>query len=181
MNAFILMVALLALVAALFAAARRRATPAVAVPPCDLAWAFELEPVAALFSPAEARFHAALTPVAAELGLLVFPKIGLNDLFKDRPGAPRGQYNRYAQLHVDFLLVTRDGHKPVAGIELDGASHRAARQAARDEKKDAVFAGAGLPLLRFFNEVLPGPAELRQKLEDGTGHAATQVEAAPGR
>lgn len=119
-----------------------------------------------IFSAAEAKFYGELAAAAAGLGLQVFPKVGLNDVFKDRSGAPRGQYNRYAQMHVDFLLVAGDGFRPVAGVELDGESHQGARQQKRDEKKAAVFKAAGVPLLRFYNQVAVGQAELRQKLED---------------
>lgn len=132
---------------------------------------FLLDARPCIFSAAEAKFFSELAPVAAELGLLVMPKVGLNDVFKDRAGAPKGQYYRYAQMHVDFLLVARDGHRPVAGVELDGDSHQGKRQQGRDEKKASVFKAAGLPLLRFYNHVAVGPADLRQKLEDALGLA----------
>lgn len=130
---------------------------------------FRLEARPYFFSMAENKFYGELAAAAGELGLLAFPKVGLNDVFKDKPGAPKGQYNRYAQMHVDFLLVSKKDYQPVAGIELDGASHQGERQQARDQKKNAVFKAAGLPLLRFINHATITPAELRQKLEDGIG------------
>ncbi|MNK77982.1 hypothetical protein D3C87_976000 [compost metagenome] len=124
------------------------------------------------FFAAENRFFATLVPVAQALDLVVFPKVGLNDIFKDRKGADRGQYNRYAQMHVDYLLVTRKDFKPVVGIELDGSSHQGEKQKARDQKKAAVFKAAGLPLVRFFNLDKFSESEVRTKLEDVVGAKA---------
>lgn len=133
---------------------------------------FSLEAKPYFFSVAENKFYGELATAAGELGFLIFPKVGLNDVFKDKPGAPKGQYNRYAQMHVDFLLVSKKDYRPVAGIELDGASHQGQRQMARDQKKNAVFKAAGLPLVRFINHSTITPAELRQKLEDVMGLSA---------
>lgn len=133
---------------------------------------FRLEAKPYFFSVAENKFYGELATAAGDLGLLVFPKVGLNDVFKDRPGAPKGQYNRYAQMHVDFLLVSKKDYRPVAGIELDGASHQGERQQARDQKKNAVFKAAGLPLVRFINHATIPPHELRQKLQDTISPAA---------
>ncbi len=130
---------------------------------------FLLEAKPYFFTPAENKFYGELVATADDMGLLVFPKVGLNDFLKDKPGAAKGQYNRYAQLHIDFLLVSKQEYRPVAGIELDGASHQGTRQQARDQKKNAAFKAAGLPLLRFINHTTITPAQLRQKLEDGTG------------
>ena len=121
------------------------------------------------FTTAENRFFTALVPVAQALDLVVFPKVGLNDIFKDRKGADRGQYNRYAQMHVDYLLVTRKDFKPVVGIELDGSSHQGEKQQARDQKKADVFRAARLPLVRLFNQDKFTETEIRTKLENVLG------------
>ena len=90
-------------------------------------------------------------------------------MFKGKKGADKGQYNRYAQMHVDYLLVTAKDFRPVAGVELDGKSHESERQADRDGRKNEVFKAAGLPLLRFTNGVDPSPESLRQRIEDAVG------------
>lgn len=51
--------------------------------------------------------------------------------------------------HVDFLLCEPETLKPLLVIELDDASHLKPEAQAADRFKDAVFAGAGLPLLRL--------------------------------
>jgi hypothetical protein len=121
------------------------------------------------FSQAENRFYTELSPVAQALDLCVFPKVGLNDIFKDRKEAKPGQGSRYGQMHVDFLLVTRKDYKPVLGIELDGSSHQAAKQQERDQKKSAVFRAARIPLLRFNNSDKATEREIRAKLEEALG------------
>lgn len=123
------------------------------------------------FTKPENAFYAALAPLAQELDLLVFPKVGLNDIFHDTPGAEPGQYNRYTQMHVDYLLVTRQDYRPVAGIELSGASHERERQRTRDAKKDAVFRAARLPLLKFTNGA--HEKEIRHQLEMALGRQAS--------
>ena len=51
--------------------------------------------------------------------------------------------------HVDFLLCEPYTLKPLLVIELDDHSHLKPEAQAADRFKDAVFAGAGLPLLRL--------------------------------
>lgn len=112
---------------------------------------FKVAVVPRFFTRAEHAFYTDLLGIAAEFQLVVFPKVGLKDLFLDRPGARRGQFFRYAQLHVDFLLVRPADYEPVLGIELDGESHLSEVQRVRDHKKNNVFKAAGLPLVRFQN------------------------------
>lgn len=133
------------------------------------AFTFRLEAKPYFFSMAENRFYAALVSAAQALDLVVFPKVGLNDVFKDSKDAEKGQYNRYAQMHVDYLLVTQKDYKPVAGVELDGASHQGEKQQVRDQKKAAAFKAAKLPLLRFYNQEKVNEVDLRTKLGDVLG------------
>ena len=130
---------------------------------------FRLDTKPYFFSMAENKFYTALIASAETLGLVVFPKVGLNDIFKDAKDAENGQYNRYAQMHVDYLLVTQKEYKPVAGIELDGSSHQGKRQQERDQKKASVFKAAKLPLLRFYNQESFNETEIRSKLQDVIG------------
>lgn len=121
------------------------------------------------FEKAERTFYRELMSVAGQLGIEAFPKVGLNDVFEDRPGAEPGQYARYSQQHVDFLLVSRQTGRIVAGIELDGPSHRKEKQQANDRKKVAVFKAANIPLLRFYNREHFDAGEIKGKLEDVLG------------
>jgi very-short-patch-repair endonuclease len=140
---------------------------------------FRLETKPYFFSVADNKFYTALIASAESLDLAVFPKVGLNDIFKDAKDAEKSQYNRYAQMHIDYLLVTRHDFKPVAGIELDGSSHQGKKQQERDQKKTAVFKAAKLPLLRFYNQDQYQEADIRSKLEDLLGtHTGTQAKRA---
>lgn len=130
---------------------------------------FKLDAKAYFFTKAEGTFYPELVKAAAELGFLVFPKVGLCDLFVDKKGADRSQFRRYAQMHVDYLLVRESTYAPVAGIELNGASHLAEKQQANDRKKKAVFAAAGLPLLTFYNQPSYSAWEVQTKLQDVLG------------
>ena len=53
--------------------------------------------------------------------------------------------------HIDFLIYNKITKRPVLAIEVDGYKYHKAgsRQAARDEKKNAVLAKCGLELLRL--------------------------------
>ncbi|HEY9723676.1 MAG TPA: DUF2726 domain-containing protein [Oscillatoriaceae cyanobacterium] len=137
-----------------------------AVRPSRRVAAFKVDAKPFFFSLAENNFYGMLTEACRSLDLVVFPKVGLNDIFRDKYGADRGQYFRYAQMHVDFLLVSKEDYRPVAGIELDGTSHDTAKQQARDEKKNQVFKAAGLPLMRFYNAVPQTSESIRTKVED---------------
>jgi very-short-patch-repair endonuclease len=80
---------------------------------------------------------------------VVCVKVGLGDLFyvtdKDNKTAHR---NRIDRKHVDFLLCDPATMRPLAGVELDDASHGRKDRQARDLLVEEVFAAAGLPLLR---------------------------------
>jgi hypothetical protein len=56
--------------------------------------------------------------------------------------------NRIQSKHVDFVLCTRNGVRPVLAIELDDASHDAPKRVARDDFLRKAMAAAGLPLLQ---------------------------------
>jgi|GEM_PF-3650799 len=130
---------------------------------------FRLDAKAYFFSRAEGAFYPKLVEATTDLELLVFPKVGLCDIFVDKKGADRGQYGRYAQKHVDYLLVRRRDSMPVAGIELNGPSHQEEGQQANDRTKKAVFAAAGLPLLTFYNQPSYSAREIQTRLQDILG------------
>jgi very-short-patch-repair endonuclease len=102
------------------------------------------------FSRAENAFFSKLHLAAVQRDLFVMSKVRLLDIFDSTKGTG-SQSNYYGQKHVDFLILTRDDYRPVAGIELDGQSHQSDRQKKSDEVKDSVFKSAGLPLFRLSN------------------------------
>ncbi|BCQ30087.1 hypothetical protein NK8_82780 (plasmid) [Caballeronia sp. NK8] len=49
----------------------------------------------------------------------------------------------------DFVLYFKVGKTPLRVIEVDGASHNTAEQAARDALKNSILAKSGLAILRL--------------------------------
>ncbi|MNK87734.1 hypothetical protein D3C87_1076750 [compost metagenome] len=130
---------------------------------------YRLDAKSYFFSRAEGAFYPKLVEAATDLELLVFPKVGLCDIFVDKKGVEPGQRLRYAQKHVDYLLVRRRDFMPVAGIELNGPSHQEESQQANDRTKKAVFSAAGLPLLTFYNQPSYSAREIQTRLQDILG------------
>jgi hypothetical protein len=84
-----------------------------------------------LLTPAERSLYGALKACTGDQ-LNVFVKVRLADVFRPSKGASgsewRSAQNKVDRKHVDFLLCRADDLAPVAGIELDDASHRRARR-----------------------------------------------------
>lgn len=79
----------------------------------------------------------------------VFPKVRLSDvLFVSRSDESLALFNRINQKHLDFLICSREGMRPVLGVELDDSSHWRQDRRERDEFVDQAFEAAGLRLAR---------------------------------
>ena len=99
-------------------------------------------------SPAEASFCHVLSSVVKDQAVVCL-KVRLGDVFFVAKTEKRQAYaNRISAKHVDFLLCDSKTMKPLAGIELDDASHNRADREERDEFVEKVFQAAGLPLVR---------------------------------
>lgn len=100
---------------------------------------------------AEYRFYRTLTQVVGE-NVRICPKVGLKDIFDVSTDAAKGNYHAYfnkiSQRHVDFLLCSGDGLKPLLAVELDDSSHNRADRKERDRFVERLFRDAGVPLLR---------------------------------
>jgi very-short-patch-repair endonuclease len=115
-------------------------------------------------SPAELSFYHVLLAAAGQT-LTVCPKVNLSDvLFVSRPDQYQAARNRIDRKHVDFLLCDRRTMRPLAGIELDDASHAREDRQARDAFVQEVFAAANLPLLRFPVQRTYDPNEVAARL-----------------
>ncbi len=98
-------------------------------------------------SPAELTFYRALSTAVGDSAMIA-PKVNLGDLFFVlNPKENNAFRGRISQKHLDFLLCDPQTLRPLAGIELDDASHRRADRQARDAFVDEVFRAAGLPLI----------------------------------
>ena len=129
-------------------------------------------------SAAELSFYRALS-AAVGTQAHICPKVNLADIFfVVKPNENQGARGRISQKHVDFLLCDSQSMKPLAGIELDDSSHARADRQDRDALVDAVFAAAGLPLLRIPAAASYSPADLALKVATHLS-GTTAAEAAP--
>lgn len=103
----------------------------------------------AFLTPAELSFYLVLRQVVGDR-LVVLSKVGLWDIFYvARPNENPGARGHISQKHVDFLVCDPKTMQPVAGIELDDASHEKPHRRVRDAEVELVFETAELPLFRF--------------------------------
>lgn len=114
------------------------------------------------FTKPEQTFFNTLTTVTNNQAVTILAKVRLSDLVEDLPNAPKSQYNRYAQLHIDFLLIHPTSSALILAIELDGPSHTNPTQTNRDLKKNELLETINVPLLRFTSQ--PSADQLRQAL-----------------
>jgi hypothetical protein len=74
---------------------------------------------------------------------MVFPKVRLADIFfVARPNENMSYINRVAQRHLDFLVCDATSLRPLAGIELDDASHARPQRQDSDRFLNEVFSSA---------------------------------------
>lgn len=114
-------------------------------------------------TPAERSFFGVLQS-AVDPGILLFAKVRVSDLVSIQEGWSNGHQASINQQHVDFVLCDGSTATTVLAIELDDGSHGAKKQQERDAKKDAVFAAAGIPLLRVPARRLYSVTELRDAI-----------------
>lgn len=137
-------------------------------------------------SPAELSFYHVLE-LAVQSRVTILSKVRLADVFfVAQPNQNRKYFNSIVGKHIDFLLCDPATLKPLAGIELDDASHERSDRVERDDFVNRVFASAGLPLLHFptrrtykvedieiaINEILPPPPTTAQNLTTSSRAAA---------
>ena len=132
-------------------------------------------------SPAEISFYHVLRQTVGER-VTVCAKVRLADVFfVARPNENAAARNRIALKHVDFLLCDPATMRPLAGIELDDASHARPDRQERDALVEQVFEAAGLPLVRFPAQRAYALAEVAGRLaavlDGGAAAVPVQVEA----
>lgn len=97
----------------------------------------------------EYSFYIELKNIADEYNLLIFPKVGLKDLFE-----PINQYNymywfgKIAQKHIDFSIFDKQLNI-LFSIELDDKSHNSESAGKKDNFKDDVFLMNHIKLYRI--------------------------------
>ena len=100
-----------------------------------------------LLTEAERAFYARLRVAVPQYAVLC--QVQISRFIEVKNVADRlAVRNRYDRLSADFVLCAED-FSPLLVVELDDSSHDRPAQRARDAKKDAVLAAAGVPVVRF--------------------------------
>lgn len=130
-------------------------------------------------SPTERSFYLSVTAAVAGRGV-VCPKVRLGDiLFAADQKNSWTHTNRINQKHVDFLICSPGTMRPLVAIELDDSSHQRESVRERDRFKDAAFAAAGLPLMRFAAKLNYEVTELARALSPHLEAVATRTAVRP--
>ncbi len=105
-----------------------------------------------------------LTPVELELyerlvqslpEYRIFAQVSLRQLLELRGWQRNWKIlNQFAQLSMDFVVVTPDA-VAIVGIELDDTSHARSDRQDADARKTHALRSAGLPLIRWTTRTLP--------------------------
>lgn len=107
---------------------------------------------------------------AAPPGTLILPQVQMSGFLAVRGldnKQERWKYlNRIIRLSLDFLVVDASNAAPLAGVEVDGPSHRGGKslvsgQQDADARKSQAMKAAGLPLLRISTATRMTEVELR--------------------
>lgn len=96
-------------------------------------------------------FNVSLMNALRGTNYYICPKVRLIDIFKlvRYHSSYRTLKAKLIQKHIDFVIVDSRTFKIVAGIELDGNSHKYQSTKLSDALKDQIFNRVGIPLLRF--------------------------------
>lgn len=80
----------------------------------------------------------------------IFPHVSLREIFKPKDfKAPFFQWALLAAYHVDYLIIDKTVAKPLAALELDGASHENGKKWHSEQFKKKLFQQNGIPIFRI--------------------------------
>ncbi len=115
-------------------------------------------------SPAEQAFFRTLKVVVGTR-FTILAKVRLADIFEVEDQAHNiDALKSIADKQVDFLLTDPQSLEPVLGLELDEATSVFFDEGLRDEFIEAVFRGAGMPLLGVPVQLKYDPRKMAQQV-----------------
>lgn len=129
----------------------------------------------ALLTPTEAKSHHCLMSLS-ENRVRIQCKPRLADVF-DHAKGDLAAFNKISQKHVDFLICRNDDWTPMLAIELDDDSHERKAVKNRDMFVNALFASAGIPLIRIHVREVEQIERLVAKLTHAWHHRWKMLEA----
>ena len=101
-----------------------------------------------LLTKTEYKFYKELQAECDKRGIIICPKVRLEDFINVTCDKERGKYRGYIKSrHVDFILCDRNLNIILA-IELDDYSHESKQARKTDRFKDRLFRQIGVPLHR---------------------------------
>lgn len=97
----------------------------------------------------------------------VFCKVRLADVVCCPPSHryERQWFKKIKGFHCDFVICDPETTEPLLVVELDDKGHRSRRNQERDQFKDAVLHGAGMPILRIPAQQAYDPKELAEQID----------------
>lgn len=96
-------------------------------------------------------------------GHIILAQVDIKRIVRTRRGKHRTNFNRIAQLSLDFVICRQD-FSVIAAVELDDRSHDGAKQRARDAKKDEVMKAIDVRLVRFDVRRYPSESDVRESV-----------------
>jgi hypothetical protein len=99
-------------------------------------------------------------------GLIVFAQVSLPQMLYIKGIYERQQMRQVGHMSVDFLICRKERNdiKMVAAIELNGASHERADRRKMDAFKEKVLQEAGIPLIVYDIEDIPGTEDIKKHI-----------------
>lgn len=100
---------------------------------------------------------------------LVFPNSSLQSIMsyeKLKPLIPDDEFGYYLRASVDLVVVNSTNYLPMLAFEIDSPWHDTDKQQERDEKKDRIFAAAGIPFMRLRPVGSPSEATIRAQVAE---------------
>lgn len=105
-----------------------------------------------LLTKTEYRFYKILKVKCDQKGILICPKVRMEDFLYVTARENVGKYRGYIKSrHIDFILCDENLYM-LAGLELDDPSHHTASAKAVDQFKNNVFKSIKVPLYRIATE-----------------------------
>lgn len=100
---------------------------------------------------------------------LVFPNCSLQSIMsfeRIKPLVTDDDFSYYLKASVDIVVVSTTTYLPMLAIEVDSVWHDTERQQKNDEKKDRLFAAAGIPFLRLRPVGKPSESTIRGQVAE---------------
>ena len=111
---------------------------------------------------------------------MVFPNCSLQSIMSfDRMKVlvDEADFGYYLRASVDIVVVSTTTYLPMLAIEVDSVWHDTERQQAKDERKDMLFATAGIPFLRLRPVGSPSEAVIRGQVTEHLGELVDTLRA----